>query len=119
MISPDAQSFIASDPQGVRYIYPIGGGEARPIPGINDDRERVVGWSSDGHSVYVQRYDELLIRVFRVDIVTGRKEPFKEIAPADPAGIYESVIRLTPDGKPYLYQLGRELSTLYLVDGLK
>ncbi len=40
--------------------------------------------------------------------------------PADPAGVNSlAPILHTPDGKSYVYSYRRELSELYLVDGLK
>ncbi|MGA7322003.1 MAG: hypothetical protein WBW98_15940 [Candidatus Sulfotelmatobacter sp.] len=60
------------------------------------------------------------LQITRVDLATGRRQPFKEIAPADPAGA-QSIpsMRFSADGKSYAYALGRFLSDLYVVDGLK
>jgi eukaryotic-like serine/threonine-protein kinase len=120
VISPDGESFIATDPLGVKYIYPVNGGEARRVPGSSDDyNEKIARWDAEGHGVYVFQRDELPIKISRLDLATGRRETFKEVMPADRAGVGESFIFLTPDGKSYVYQLFRDLSTLYVVDGLK
>ncbi|MFZ0277836.1 MAG: hypothetical protein WA254_22275 [Candidatus Sulfotelmatobacter sp.] len=43
-------------------------------------------------------------RIFRVDIATGKHELWKEIAPADPAGVQSIVsANLSADGKSYAY----------------
>jgi hypothetical protein len=40
--------------------------------------------------------------------------------PSDPAGVERiGPIRMTPDGKTYVYGYHRTLADLYLVDGLK
>jgi hypothetical protein len=71
-----------------------------------------------GHNVYKRA--ELPAKVYRVDLATGRKEFWKEFMPADPAGVNNlAPILRTPDGKSYVYSYRRELSELYLVDGLK
>jgi hypothetical protein len=60
------------------------------------------------------------VKVDRIDLATGKREPFKEIVPADPSGA-QSIpgLRFSADGKSYAYSLGRMLSDLYVVDGLK
>ena len=44
---------------------------------------------------------------------------WKEIRASDPAGIHFIEGVRTPDGAPYVYQCGRTLSDLYLVEGLR
>jgi hypothetical protein len=54
-----------------------------------------------------------------VDLGTGRRVLMRELAPADPAGLDDvSYIRLSADGRSYVYSYRRILSTLYLVEGL-
>jgi Tol biopolymer transport system component len=120
LISPDGKAFIAADPEGKKYFYSIDGGDGRPIPGLSeDDREKISGWSADGRSLYLYRFAEVPLKISRLDLATGRRELFKEVMPADPAGIQDSSIFLTPDGNGYIYQLGRDQRTLYVVEGLK
>ena len=60
------------------------------------------------------------MRVDRLDVATGRREPWKELAPADLAGVAGVTnIVLTPDARSYAYTYVRRLSNLYLVEGLK
>jgi hypothetical protein len=60
------------------------------------------------------------IKVFRLDLATGRRELLKEVMPNDTTGIFwPNSIFVTPDGKGYVYKLQRHLSDLYLVEGLK
>jgi hypothetical protein len=58
--------------------------------------------------------------VSRVAIATGHRVPWKEIVPADPAGV-ESIpsLKFSADGKSYAYSTGRILSDRFVVDGLK
>jgi hypothetical protein len=60
------------------------------------------------------------MKIGRVDLATGHREPWKEIAPADPAGAQSITnIRFSADGKAYAYSTLRLLSDLYVVDGMK
>jgi Tol biopolymer transport system component len=118
-ISPDGRFVIASDAQHQRSLFPVEGGAPQPISRLEGE-DQVIGWSSDGRSLYLARTQEMPIRVYRFDPSTGRKELLKEVMPADPAGIFwPNSIRLTPDGKAYAYSVRRILSDLYVVKGLK
>lgn len=78
-----------------------------------------MGFSADGKSILL-RSVTIPVQITRVDLATGKREPWKEIVPADLAGV-QSIpsIRLSADGKSYAYSVGRILSDLYVVDGLK
>jgi hypothetical protein len=59
-------------------------------------------------------------RVMRVDLATGKREPWKELMPSDPAGIVRvGPALLTPDGHAYAYDYERTLSDLYVVEDMK
>ena len=111
-----------SQPWGADHklnIYPINGGDPRPVPGVLKD-EIPTAWSSDGRSLFVYLYGGLPARVVQIDIATGQRKPLKELYPADAAGIDTiSGILMTPDAKSYVYAYVRTLSDLYLVEGLK
>ena len=117
-ISSDGKFFIGADAKHKRMIFPIDGGEPRPISGLSDE-DRVLRWSSDGRSLFVSQ-GMMPTKVYRLDLSNGLKELWKEITPADPAGISDPLnILMTPDGKGYVYQVQRHLSDLYLAEGLK
>ncbi len=118
-ISRDGRFVAAVGPNRKAALFPVDGGEPRPIPAIADE-EVPLRWSGDGRSLYVSKFRELPARVFRIDLDTGRRVLWKELMPADPAGL-EAIINilLTPDGKSYAYTYSRSLSDLYLVEGLK
>ena len=119
LITPDGKYLLAVDAQRHGWLYPIAGGEPQKFnPNVAID-ESVVGFLPDGKSLLV-RTRNLPVKITRVDIATGRRDPWKEIAPADPAGA-ESIpnIKFSADGKSYAYSVARVLSDLYVVDGLK
>ena len=61
-------------------------------------------------------------RVFRLDLVTGRREIWKELTPADPAGItlLQPAVLLTTDGKnDPLHLLPGSSRDLYLAEGFE
>ncbi len=118
-ISPDGKRVAVIGPDRKRYLYPLEGGEPAPVPGL-DAEETPAGWSGDGRFLYVFRRRDVPVRVFRLDVATGKKELWKELAPADGAGIVDvAPVIPTPDGQAYVYGYSRTLSDLYVVEGLK
>ena len=118
-ISPDGTLIAALSPNRQVTLYPVDGSAPRSVPGLLPG-ELPTRWSADGRSLYVLRHTGLPARVFRVELATGRREPWKELGPADRAGVIGiGHALITPDGTSYAYNFRRALSDLYLVEGLK
>ena len=119
VISPDSQWIAGIGPDEKGYLFPVGGGEPRPIQGLSAG-EQPITFSSDGHSLYVYQPGELPARVNRLDLQTEKRELWKELIPSDPAGV-ETIgpILITPDAKTCVFGYHRMLADLYLVEGLK
>jgi WD40 repeat protein len=117
--SPDGKQVIGLGPDGKTYLFPVDGGEPRIVPGLEPD-DRTAGFSGDGTSICVHNLTGLPTVVSLVDITTGKRKVWKQIMPADAAGV-DNVGNLlfTPDMKSYVYSYGRALSDLYLVEGMK
>ncbi len=127
-VSPDGTLVAAAEMKTEKWaLYPVGGGDARPIPGSYGQRlppgtsrhEEVLGFDASGTGLYVVS-GVLTKRIDRLDLATGKRSSLREIAPADPAGV-DSIasLLLTPDGRGYCYSVMRSLSRLYLVEGLR
>ncbi|MGB9282583.1 MAG: protein kinase [Candidatus Sulfotelmatobacter sp.] len=119
VISPKGDYAASVGPDHKIYLYPIAGGEPVPVPGTEPD-EAPTGWSADGRSIYVFRFGEIPAKLFEVELSTGKRKLWKELVPADAAGI-DTIrgITITPDARAYIYGYIRTLSDLYLVEGLK
>ncbi|HKM89900.1 MAG TPA: protein kinase [Candidatus Acidoferrales bacterium] len=117
-LSPDGRTVagIASDEKG--YLYPLAGGDPRPISGLALG-EQPINWSADGRSLYVYKPGQLPAQVYRIELATGNRTPWKLLAPSDPAGVWRiGPVLITPDAKFYVYGFHRILSDLFLADGL-
>ncbi len=58
--------------------------------------------------------------MYRVDLQSGGRTLWKEIAPSDRAGVLSNLeILVTPDGRSYATIFFRMLSSLYLAEGLQ
>ena len=101
------------------FAYPINGGERLPIAGVMDG-EAPISWSADGRSLFVARVEVSSVKVYQVDVRTGRRRLWETFTPADPAGAsWIDRVVVAADGHSYAYNYGRILSELYLVDGVK
>jgi serine/threonine protein kinase/Tol biopolymer transport system component len=119
LISPDGKFVLAIDAQQQRWLYPIDGGEPQKLKLAISPDERVLGFFDGGKSLLL-RTRAIPLKISRIDLATGRREPWKEITPADPAGAQSiPIIKFSADGKAYAYSVLRVLSDLYVVDGLK
>ena len=117
--SGDGQSLLALGKDPRPMGYPMAGGAAKPLAG-GERGDYPAGWSADGRSVYVYRRGENPVRVFQIDLVTGKRTLWKQIAPPDPAGITGiAPVIVSGNGTSYVYGATRILSTLYFVEGLK
>lgn len=119
VISPDSQWVAGIGPDQKGYLFPVNGGEARVIEGLNTG-EQPITFSSDSRALYVYQPGELPARVDKLDLQTGKRALWKELIPSDPAGV-ETIgpILITPDAKTCIFGYHRMLADLYLVEGLK
>jgi eukaryotic-like serine/threonine-protein kinase len=119
IVSPDGTYLLAANGNRERWLYPLAGGDPKKLELTLGPDEGIISFFGDGKSLLV-RDRSIPTKVFRIDVATGRRELFKEIVPADPAGA-QSIpgVHFSADGKSYAYTVGRFLSDLYVVDGLK
>jgi Serine/threonine protein kinase len=118
-LSPDGKLASAVAPDGRAWLYPVDGGERIDIQGLAEG-EAPIQWNPDGRFLYVHHVGSLPDRVFRVDRETGRRELWRELMPSDSAGLVAIFgISLSADGKSYAYTYARDLSDLYLVEGVR
>ncbi|MGH8459309.1 MAG: TolB family protein, partial [Nevskiales bacterium] len=117
VVLPDGRSVaLTRTASGRCILQPVEGGDPQPIPCPNGP---VGGVSSDGKTWYV-REGGVPAQLYRVDILSGRKQLWKQVEPPDAAGTYRmDNFLVTPDGKSYVYTYRRILSDLYLIEGLK
>jgi hypothetical protein len=97
----------------------LSGADAKPIPGLALT-ERPLRWTPDGKFLYISGVRDLPLLIYKLEVATGRRQLWKEVAPADLAGVSrQSQPIITPDGQTVVYQLQRTLSDLFVVEGVK
>ncbi len=119
LISPDGKLIAGNGlTGGGGWLYPVDGGQPRPIPGLQAGETFV--WTSDPRWLYVYQWNQAPAKVYRLNALTGQRQLFREMTPPDVAGLHGiSHIYFSSDGRAYVYSYTRLLSELYLVKGLK
>ncbi len=121
-ITPDGRYLaVRSMPQEPFALRAVEGGETRPIPHLKAGEIPVV-FADDGRSLYVR--DEggaFPVRVVRLDLTVGTREPWLELVPPDLTGVQRlpGHVWLTPNGRFYAYGYWRKALDLFLVEGLR
>lgn len=117
-VSPDGK-YVTAVAGGKLNLLAIAGAEPKASLDIQPG-ESVLRWSADGRYLFLRQMVGLTaVKINRLDLTSRREEPWKELKPADPVGVQIYDVVITPDGNAYAYSFQRDISTLYLVSGLK
>jgi serine/threonine protein kinase/Tol biopolymer transport system component len=126
MVSPDGERLLSlvpdGSPDGKYFLLPLDGTRPTPIPGIGLG-EVPIQWSADGRAIYVHGPDDVDLEIYRVNLSDGRRKLWKKLQP-DPVGLLgvearPGGVRITPDGKSFVYTYWTMLQHLFLIEGLK
>jgi Tol biopolymer transport system component len=119
-VSPDMKWFFGYQSAGPPTVVPIGAGEARALRGLGEG-DVPLAWSADGRAIVIARKsaDGSDVKVVRYDVESARIDLIRQIRISDTSGLRNSGLVATPDGRTVVYSLGRYLTDLYLVEGLK
>jgi Tol biopolymer transport system component len=119
-ISADGKWVTALDAEHKIVLYPLDGGEPRPVPGV-EPGESPIRFNTNGSALYVARSGTYPVPVYGVDVKTGRRQLLRNLDPAERAGMLpqradRGFIHATPDGSAIAYTYVRIRGGLYLVE---
>ena len=119
LISPDRRSYLLPCGGGMWCIYPVSGGEPKPVPGLTP-HDMPVNWRADGKAIYVMTHhnDNRMLPISLIDLATGQRTPWKELRASVPVDLL-SMPKIAPDGRAYAYNYTYVRSELYVADGVK
>jgi len=125
LLSPDGKLMAGLGRYDEYYLRPVEGGEPRLIEGL-EDGDGLLQWSADGRSLFLRGAGagDLVLTIYKLDLASGRRELWKELTPPDlealiSIGVTPGEVRITPDGKSYVYTSWTHSNELYIVEGLK
>jgi serine/threonine protein kinase/Tol biopolymer transport system component len=119
-VSVDGRRTAVHGPDGKWGVWPLEGGELQAVPGL-ESKWVVTGWSPDGTSLYVvaSHKQERAASLYRVDVATGKMEPWKSFGTELGAGGTAGSPHFSSDGSAYAYLYFQDLTVAYVVRGLK
>ena len=116
-LSPDGTRVVTRNLATQRpLLVEVASGKSSEIPGI-ETHDEVLGWSSDGHSLFVWN-QELPARINLVDLASGRRQLVQTVDPLVTLGSMYARLVTSQDGKVAAYRQRRGLYGIYIADGL-
>jgi len=116
-VSPDGRWFVVADPHRLS-LAPVGSGARRTIITLTNG-QAVMRWSTDGRYLFLQQPEGETIKISRLDVASGRKEPWQTLKVPEPGAEFIGALALSADGKACAFTFQHDLANLYLVRGLK
>jgi eukaryotic-like serine/threonine-protein kinase len=116
-VSPDGHWYVIADPRKL-LLAPIGNGTPRTVTDLQSG-EAVVRWSGDGRYLFLRQPEGEAIKISRVEVATGHKEPWQTLKVPEPGAEFIGAVALSADGKSGAFTFQHDLANLYLVTGLK
>jgi hypothetical protein len=99
-------------------VRSLDGGASRPFTAL-ESLDTPIGWSADNQAIFTSQRS-LPIKIFKINLATGRRELWKELMHTNPAGLlYINAPSLTADASSYGYTYFRVLLQVYLIENVK
>ena len=119
IVSPDGRFLLTRRANGTAEISPLeSGSPAREIKGLQN-KDNLIQVTADGTAIYVANYNGMSASIYLVRLENGERKLVKTLEMHDPAGGFGITrIAMTPDGQSFAYNTLRQLSELYLLQGL-
>ena len=116
-ITPDGTRFVARASDGRLHLVPFDGSAPRPVS--DNENEIFAGFDGDD-AAFVWSPTQFPVTVERLDLRTGRRQPWRRLGPTDGVGVVPmTYLRVAPQGRALVYTFQRTLSELFVVDGLR
>jgi hypothetical protein len=115
-VSPDGQFVALLGADGKMLIYPVArAGTPRHVP--TSEVLAPILWNED-HTIFVQHvgaYKQIPTRISRIDLRTGRLEPWQELRPSDPVGINAiTKVMMSQNAQTVVFNYRRVFSELFI-----
>jgi len=114
-VSRDQRWVATNGLDGVITAYPVNAGEPVRADALGAT-SRIAGWLTDGSFLAFDR-SSLPTQVHRFDLGSRTSSLYTTLTPADPTGVAVVLgVRVTPDGRTFVFHYRRMSGTLYVLD---
>jgi hypothetical protein len=116
--TPDGHIIALVNPYGKLTLYTTDTGAIREFEGLRGYVP--IRWDSTGSMLYIYSLSDEPTAVYRLDVASEDLSLWKVLSPADPVGITGIFdIALSPDARSYAFAYYRDLSEVYISEGIK
>lgn len=120
MVSPDGKFLALRARDGTPQLVPLDPGLPSHIVKGLQPTDRLIQIAEDGRIAFVANVQGLTATIYRLSVDTGQRQLIKTLEMRDPTGGFGITrVVVTPDGQYFAYNTLRQLSELYLLQGLK
>jgi hypothetical protein len=117
-VAPDGNRLALRRADHSAVILDRASGAVTALAGLASEDEPIQ-FDLTGRILFVARIVGPSLRIDRLDLGSGKRTPLREVSPSDPTGVMgTSAPVVTPDGEHYAYSLLRQLTDLFVVEGL-
>ena len=118
-VSNDGRRFVVKPVNTPAREFRLDGSTSRPVAGA-EPGDVPLRYAADGRHLFVRTASTVPAIIIKVDLETGRRTPWRELAPDDPTGVFSvDRIVMSSDGAVYAYSNRRVVSRLLLLEGLE
>ena len=121
VLSSDGKQLIVQPLDGTAIVLDLGkegqgNDPGRPALGMQPT-DRALRYDSSGDNLFVQASSTIPASILRVNLSTGERQPWRELAPGDPAGVFGvDRVMISEDGQTCVYSIRRVILRLVVVD---
>ena len=119
LVTPDGKFLIVRGDKAAPELLSVDSGSPiRETKGLQE-QDKLIQVTNEGTTAFVADYNGLSAAIYRVNLDTGDRQLVRTLGMRDPTGGF-GVTRVvtTPDGQYFAYNTLRQLSELYLLQGL-
>ena len=82
--------------------------------------DKVLRWSPDGRTIWIQRSSDVVVRVEQLDLASGRRAPLMSVRAGTGAGLLGiGFVQLADDPRGYAYIASEYVSHIFDVRGMR
>jgi hypothetical protein len=119
LVSPDGERMVVNLAGGPPVGFGLDGSGPFALPGV-EPGDLPLNLDQDGIHLYVQGGFSVPAPIFRVNLETGERSLWTELAPQNTTGVFTvDRVKFSADGEAYTYSCRRLISNLVVFEGIE
>jgi dipeptidyl aminopeptidase/acylaminoacyl peptidase len=118
-VAKDGERIAGRNASGEAVVFDRETQKAQVVPAI-EPQEAFDKWTEDGQALLVSSGTPVAVRMYRVEVATGRRTLLQTVELSEKAGsMLKLRLQYNENSKTYVYDTRRILGSLYVVEGLE